>query len=333
MTGLGLFTRCKSRIADFAERECLLCEDGGVSVHDICRAFVRDEEFAPDREEDVEDDIGDGTDEDPDPPDFPDERIQRVREDSMRQRVWEAFDEARARAEHCGDGFYPFELAAQGTILRKRQAKGERKRWEAHLYLFLLLATWETDRGAAALFERLCRFAAHSYWGGGARVRTFLIGDQNVSLKDKINLLAKELGEGGGFDSSLKSGKKHGDGGMDIAVFRRFADNRAGQLIGFGQCKTGHSYRNELTKSSPGAYVNKWFRKNLLVNPVGLFFVADRIATPAAWRDISLDSGGVVFDRCRVMEHALNADDELRNDIATWIRVRWQDIGRGPFPF
>ena len=243
MMNLRSFIRCESRIADFAEKACLLCEDGDISVNDICRVFVRDEDDfdLSEHEGSAEEESDDGMGESSDFSDFPDERRQRTREAAMRQRVWNAFYEARVRNEHCGEGFYPFELDERGAILRKRTVKGERQRRQARLYLFLLLATLETDNKSAALFERLCLLAAQNYWGGGPQVGTCHIGTQGAQFRDKINALAKDLGEGGKFDSSMGSGTHRKDGGMDIVVFRRFADKRAGQLIGFGQCKTGHS--------------------------------------------------------------------------------------------
>ena len=341
MTAPSFFSkgpRALSHIADFAEWECLLCEDGGVSMHHICRVLVRDEEFHDDSGEDAEENFGESPKE-PDSPDaadrqWEDQSRQRAREDAMRQRVWESFDEARTRKEHCGGVFYPFELTQRGAILRKRRAANARQKWEARLYLFLLLATLESDDQAAALFERLCLSVAQNYWGGDARVRTFFIADRSASFKSKVDNLAKELGEGGGFDRVMGTGNHRGDGGMDIAVFRRFADNRAGQLIGFGQCKTGRSYWDALAQSSPGNYVNKWFKeKRLLVNPVGLFFVSDRIADAAEWRKALIDSESVFFDRCRVMEYADKARKELREAITAWTRARWKEIGGGPFPF
>ena len=53
------------------------------------------------------------------------------------------------------------------------------------------------------------------------------------------------------------------DGKLDIVVWRRFADGRPGQLIGFGQCKTGTSWPDDLTKLQPEGFCAKWMLKGL----------------------------------------------------------------------
>ena len=60
------------------------------------------------------------------------------------------------------------------------------------------------------------------------------------SFRDKIEDFVKKLGEGGGFrEEAFKSGKHPQDDGVDIVVYRPFADGRVGQLLGLGQCKSG----------------------------------------------------------------------------------------------
>ena len=51
---------------------------------------------------------------------------------------------------------------------------------------------------------------------------------------------------------------------------------------------------------------------------VRLFFLSDRIANDEIMRR-SNNLGGIVFDRCRIMEYAGEVDRKLKREIAAWI--------------
>lgn len=293
-------------IADFVELECLRRRDLSVSVVDIVRILGRQSDASE--------------------------------EETIAQVVTEAFQELDSRAIHCGHRGrrYPFSLDGGGTLLRCKAAKvlvpSSRE-----IYLFLLLATrmnMKTERvqageDATVLFEHLCGFVASRYWGGpdddiGAYVfgTGRLVEDRDDSepldaskFATAVNELCKRLGEGISFQAHPNSVVTAKDGKLDIVVWRRFADSRGGQLIGFGQCKTGTNWQRDLHKLVPPGFCEKWMLKTPAVHPVRLYFVADRIVVN--WYDKNKD-GGIIFDRCRLMQFSDDVPRELVSAIRKW---------------
>ena len=132
-----------SRIADFAEAQCLKRDDLSVSMEDISndleRASLNDDDAQ-------EDHLGDA---------------------AITPEVEAAFDDLEERPLHCGDDdFYPFRLFGDGGQIAARNDCGER--WHSLLYLFLLWLTLTKQKAldARALFERLCCEVARNYLGG-----------------------------------------------------------------------------------------------------------------------------------------------------------------------
>ena len=295
-----------SRIADFAEAQCLNRDDLSVSMRDISydlkRTFLNDDDAQENHLEDAD----------------------------VTPEVEAAFGDLEERPLHCGDDdFYPFRLFGDGGQIAARNDCGER--WHALLYLFLLWLTLtkEPALDARELFERLCCEVARNYLGGdpAGKVSAIHFGE-NDNFEEKINQLTGKLGEGGGFrEDSRDSRTSPKDDGVDIVVHRRFADKRAGQLIGFGQCKTGHSYsRSALNDVNIGGFMKTWLRESVAVDPVRMFFLSDRIAGNENMRR-KCNNAGILFDRCRVMEYAENVDSGLKTEIKNWILNRLGEAG------
>ena len=222
-----------SRIADFVEVQCLARDGLNVAVNYISYAMS----------DLLSDDVPSSQEEGAWEKDAPE-----VWEEDAPE-VWEALDDVDKRKEHCG-AFYPFrrgdkEKNGQVTIA---SPEDDCQRWHTLLYLFLLWLTRigkndaQTQAGRG-LFERLCCDVASNYWGRGIAGENAPCIHFGASgrFRDKINNLAKNLGEGGGFrEKALEGGKHPKDDGVDIVVYRPFTDRRVGQLIGLGQCKSGH---------------------------------------------------------------------------------------------
>src|SRR4029077_6469280 len=79
-------------------------------------------------------------------------------------------------------------------------------------------------------------------------------------------------------------------------------DQRCGQLIGFGQCKTGTHWKNQLFELQPTGFYDKWVHTSAVVKPVRLMFLASRVRNHE-WFDLGVD-GGLLFDRCRILDFA-----------------------------
>ena len=296
-----------SRIADFAEAQCLNRDDLSVSIEDISndleRASLNDDDAQENHLEDAD----------------------------VTPEVVAAFDDLEERPLHCGgDGaFYPFRLFGDGGQIAARNDCGER--WHSLLYLFLLWLTLTKQKAldARALFERLCCEVARNYLGGdpAGKVSAIHFGESG-NFAERINHLTENLGEGGGFrEDSRDARTSPKDDGVDIVVHRRFADKRAGQLIGFGQCKTGRSYnRSGLNDVNIGGFMKTWLRGSVAVDPVRMFFLSDRIAGNENMAQKCREAG-ILFDRCRVMEYAENVDSGLKAEIKNWILNRLGEAG------
>ena len=294
-----------SSIADFTEIECLRRRDGSVSCLDISRILQRESESYGD--------------------------------DAVKQIVEDTFGELADRARHCGtNGGYPYELRGNGALLARRQPENGGQR--DFLYWYLLLSTrmnMRDDRkqgglDATVLFEHLCREVAVRFMGGPSPyVDAVVFGtgrctdemndhdevDQGV-FKAAVDRLCTVLGEGVGFNTRIDARVHAKDGKLDIVVWRRFADKRPGQLIGFGQCKTGKHWNNDLMKLQPEGFCAKWMQKRPAVLPVRLYFVADRVFDN--WHDRCVD-GGILFDRCRIVDQATDLPADLLQKIEKWV--------------
>ena len=103
---------------------------------------------------------------------------------------------------------------------------------------------------------------------------------------------------------------------LDLTVWRPFLDRRPGKLIGFGQCATGNDWTDKLTHLQPDAFCSMWMLDYPAVAPIRLFFVPFRIEQ-RRWLDVARQ-GGIVFDRCRIANHADGIHKDLRRELSQW---------------
>ena len=291
---------------DFIELECLRRADRNVSALDITRIIQRE--------------------------------TTSLSHDSVIQHVRDAIGHLKLRAVHAGDNGsqYPYAVDDTGDLVQFRE-DAEECDW--CIYLFLLLATrmnMRSDRehsgeDATVLFEFLCCEVGKRLWGGieDARVRSLVFGtgrqvdgmrdDEELDLgsfSSAVNHLCEELNEGVGFDPKSTGRVTARDGRLDVVVWRGFSDGRDGQLIAFGQCKTGSNWENDLAKLQPEGFFSKWVRQLPAVLPLRLYFIADRAID--RWYDRSKDAG-ILLDRCRIMEYCSNLPPELLERIRRWV--------------
>lgn len=311
-------------IADFAELECLKRDDHNVSTTDISRILTRSS-----GDEEDESDAADEANE---------------------QFIIEAFAECQDRLLHCGHNqkAYPFEVLHSGTLLQARDSGKGKYISQRALYVFLLLSTRmnmnsERKQGsddATKIFEELGKEVGVRLWGGPCESVHGLIfgtGGQTAHLDDDddftegvfkaaVDKLCRELGEGHGFQCNPGARVRARDGKLDVVVWRRFTDGRAGQLIGFGQCKTGTHWKGDLTKLRlTGSFCKKWMQRSTAVDPVPLYFIADR-EDSRYWRDTCID-GGILMDRCRIVEYSVDLPNPLLQRVRRWIGAACESQG------
>ena len=240
----------------------------------------------------------------------------------------DAFSEIGNRELACGTNGYPFEVE-QGLIRLKGDA-------ETSAYVFLLLISANDPTtghtGTASLFEHLCRHAAHRYLGGDENnARALRIGAPRKAPLAKFNQAVEDLcshvKEGNGCLSPEK-GHHTGDNGLDIVAWRDFPDLKAGKLIAFGQCASGADWEGKLAELDASAFMKKWFRAPLVVEPVRLFFLPRRVPRHD-WEHAGID-GGVLFDRCRIVACTPNLDDVLAGTRAKTSRALLRKLRTRP---
>lgn len=282
-----------NEIADYAELVC--CRNGSVSSTEVIR----------DMEKLEENDYTGGVGE----------------ESEVEVRVGEAFVDIGQRELACGDG-YPFDWECNGQVLKMGSNGGEKRL----VYFYLLLATRlnmkDSRRHASIdgtlLLEDLSAQVARAYFG--QRAESYVFGTSNrKSFGDKIDDLCGRLKEGGGFrkDEGQPSVR---DGGLDVVVWKHFADKSFGKMIGFGQCKTGTSYKDKLSELDPDAFCRSWTIDPPALTPTRMYFLAEALSRDGSWRHDVLHAG-LLFDRCRLVDYCGNCCSEVLGSLRKWTRA------------
>jgi len=275
-----------SELADWVEISTFLRDDKSVSEEDLVRALVREGGASSEKK--------------------------------AREKAVGAFNELSERAAAVGVttatsvAVYPFEV--DGPVLRlSHDPLGHGH--TGLLYSFLLSITRasmdSTSRqleeiDPTGLFEEVCAEVLCDFWGGRSGVSdVFVTGTSNKHLPTTtgrfpqiINTLSDHLREGSGWKKDAKS-PGAGDGGLDIVVWRRFHDKRAGGLVGFAQCKTGDLWKDHLGKNNPHSLSHRFFTTPLVLDPMAIFMVPCRVEA-TEWDDVMRQHQGLLFDRCRI---------------------------------
>ena len=110
-----------------------------------------------------------------------------------------------------------------------------------------------------------------------------------------------------------------GDRKLDVAVWRRFADNREGGLVGFAQCKTGTHWRDYLTELRPESFCRMFMASPLILDPLRIFMVPCRISRDR-WEEDS-SRGGLLFDRCRIVQFGDTLSGPVATQCQTWLEA------------
>lgn len=231
--------------------------------------------------------------------------------------------EIERRNNACGSG-YPFTLEREGTVVKCPEAEPEEAR--SAVYLYLLLATrlnMKDDRihakiNGATLLEPLSAHAIGSYLGS-KKAESLVFGTYaEGGFEDKVDKLCEALCEGGGFKSEDKAPAHAKDDKLDVVVWIPFEDRLPGKLIVFAQCKTGTNWRDSLSELQIDAFTGKWIRERFVVNPVRAFCVAEAVnRAGSSWSHIGF-SAGILFDRCRLVEHCSDLPEESLSEIRKW---------------
>jgi hypothetical protein len=290
--------------ADWVEATTLYRDDGNASQEDLARAI----------------NVARGVD-----------------QEEARELAQDAFDELADRHYACGANehpeisSYPFDLIDGNTILQKKpDAVGSPD--AGLLYLFLLVLT-RADMSSRArtvggidptrVFERLCADVLKEFWGGDSdHCQCLVFGTAQragkTGFQNSVEHLCGHLQEGVGWKANART-RGAGDGKLDVVVYRRFRDKRAGSLVGFAQCKTGIHWRQHLTSLQPRAFCQSYMVSPPLLDPMRIYMVPNRIAA-GRW-DEDTAQGGLLFDRCRIVQYGNSISTSTLNDCRKWLRA------------
>ena len=252
-----------------------------------------------------------------------------VRQDLSRDHAHDVFVELADRLSACGRGNesgYPFAMSSDNMLLSRLSDHSDQR---YQTYKFLLLVTRagmgadcraRAGIDATKLFERMCADVLRSFWGTNGHCGAMVFGTasestSNGGFADKVNELCKSLCEGGGWKTGARK-PRGGDGGLDIAVWRHFADKREGALVGFAQCKTGDNWRKARTSLQPRAFCSDYMTDSLLLDPVRIYMVPQRISRSKWTSDTKY--AGLILDRCRITEFAACISSENLSNSMTW---------------
>ena len=231
----------------------------------------------------------------------------------------EVMDQVAERSDVCGDR-YPFEINSSGSALKVRS--GDKNKHV--IYKYLLLATRldmnehkiHANLDGTELFEELCAQIGSNYFGKHSK--SFVFGTANGlgNFELKIDTMCSLIGEGEGYNNNYNRTANAKDDGLDIAIWIPFSDDRAGKLIGFGQCKTGTHDDECFTRLQPDAFCKNWLKIMPTLTPVRMFFVAEALLDEQ-WSGKS-SYAGILLDRSRIIEYCNEIDSDLLYRIVAW---------------
>lgn len=245
-------------------------------------------------------------------------------EDEIPKNIQNAFIEIERRTEACGAA-YPFALNIHGdTLCEPRSTNGR----SGAIYRFLLLVTRlnmgsgpTSDRthagiDATRLFEEISAEVSKEYFGQRAESMVFGTHSITSAFSQRVDELCERLGEGDGFQTHIAGQVSARDGKLDVVAWKPFSDRLAGKLIGFGQCKTGTSYKDTLTQLHPDSFCKKWMRSSPAMNPIRMFFVAEALPRNR-WYEFVSDAG-LLFDRNRIVDFSSQISQLSSGMIEEW---------------
>ncbi|MCB9136153.1 MAG: hypothetical protein H6636_12050 [Anaerolineales bacterium] len=230
----------------------------------------------------------------------------------------DVFRELQSRSAF-SQGKYPFSFKKYSLML------DEENNTIKQVYLFLLLCTrfnmtqskMHNEIDGTLLFEELCADIILSYFGQSSK--SYIFGTANPgNFENKVKDLIHKIGEGGGFKNPNNNFPTKNDDAVDIVVWKDFADKRIGKLIGFGQCKTGTSWNDEIHKLKPRNFCDNWFRENPVIDPLPLVFICDTLNEDFNFH--TSQRGFLIFNRFRILEHIGDGlRDEIQVKLKTWL--------------
>ncbi|MBK9624885.1 MAG: hypothetical protein IPO38_10100 [Rhodocyclaceae bacterium] len=221
-------------------------------------------------------------------------------------------------------GRYPFCLDSTGNVLRYDPID-EVSSW---LYGYLLLSTrlnMQADRTHAnidgtELLEEISATGLRQYLGS-ERSRALVFGTAmgSANFVARVTLLCNQLGEGFRYKNNHRQPNSAKDDKLDVVAWLPFSDEKNSKVIVFGQCKTGTAWTEQLCRLKPDVFIKKWIDIPFVLDPLRAYFVSES-ASHAKWSSYALE-GGLLFDRCRLIDCCDEIEVALLNRIVKWSKA------------
>lgn len=239
----------------------------------------------------------------------------------------DAFDEVvnefEYRQEACGQR-YPFRLDRTGNVLTFAP-QDELSSW---LYGYLLLSTrlnMTNNRTHAAIdgttiLEDVAATGLRQYLGC-ERADSIVFGTAagSANFAARVTELCALLGEGVRYRNSYVLPNDAKDDKLDVVAWLPFWDEKSSALIVFGQCKTGTAWTEQLCQLKPETFIKKWMDTGFTIDPVRAYFISES-PSRAKWGGYAVQ-GGLLFDRCRLVDCCDVMDDALYRRMLTWSKA------------
>ena len=296
-------------LADFFEFRCLLSDEFSYSVSSATSALSMsaDDTDTEDYEDDP-DEVDGINDMQPEVGRLihADETVNDI-QDQILSRMEEVLGEIEERTRRCGQS-YPFKTDRMNICLRD-----DISRDIIDVYTFLLLVTRVSMTGggcrireginATELFEQLCALILENYFGENSHCYVFGTGAyEGGTFQSKLQEMLSRISENGIEVRDLnKDMRKQKDGKVDLVLFIPFSDNRCGSFLAFGQCKTGQSWRTQISQLNPLAFCEMFLSRTPTFHPIGIYMVSESFSDQWEWNQ--RQCRGILFDRNRIMEY------------------------------
>lgn len=248
-------------------------------------------------------------------------------DDENTESLGQVMDEIERRTLACGAG-YPYSLNQQGNVLRYHNDGS----LQTLIYCYLLLSTrlnMQNSRVHANidgtnLLEEVSAEILRSYLGRDrAKASVFGTAAGSADFPGKVTSLCRDLKEALGFRAiDPESPINANDDKLDVVGWIPFLDQKACQIIVFGQCKTGTAWTDQVSQLQVDTFITKWIDGHFLLKPLRALFISEAIYR-ARWGQIAA-AAGLLFDRCRIVDCCNHIPIPLKNKVQQWNEAAFQ---------
>ena len=183
----------------------------------------------------------------------------------------------------------------------------------------------KTDRMHAGIdgttiLEEVSAIGMQQYLGA-ERAQSLVFGTAQGSsnFAARVTNLCHQLGEGFQYRNKLDLPNNSKDDKLDAVAWLPFADQKASKVIIFGQCKTGTAWTERLCDLRPDGFIKRWIDIPFVFDPLRAYCVSESV-NRARWSGYAID-GGLLFDRCRLVDCCDTMEAPLFNQMVKWSKA------------